>query len=86
MRLLIVLALLLGATLAPPASACSATTSPATAIPLAVETFYVGTDQGDFYVYQEDNNMPGLQRWDSGRDDTCGGTAADPDVFLFVLS
>ena len=31
------------------------------------------------WIYEESNSIPGLQRQDSGRDDTCGGKI-DPDA------
>ncbi|HUR69148.1 MAG TPA: hypothetical protein VM370_07860 [Candidatus Thermoplasmatota archaeon] len=62
------------------ASASAAGCAPTTSHPeLENDGMYVDNDACtldcilSIWVYEESNGMPGLQRDDSGRDDTCGG-------------
>lgn len=73
-------------TLSPAVADCTpSTTSPELSV---LDTLYVDYDDCamacsfSVWIYQESNGIPGLQRQDSVRDNTCGGTIA-PDTLIF---
>lgn len=69
---LIIVTLVAAALPATHADECRPSTSAATAIQTAGVTFYVTTSNGAT-LYQESNDIDGLQRADGFKDDTCGG-------------
>ena len=80
MRIVLLAALLLAA-IPPVADAhhCSGVTTSTDAVPAG--PFYVVAATNP-YLYQETNGIPGLQRGDRDRDDTCHGIVlADKRVF-----
>lgn len=66
---------------------CEGTTSTTSTSQVVVGAggFYVANDicqpgcTFSIWIYQESNGVPGLQRGDTMRDDTCNGSAYDPD-------
>jgi hypothetical protein len=64
-------------------AACTPTTSPAIAVPANGATYYIATQSGP-YIYQETNNIAGLQRGHPSDpvDDTCAG-AIRADKLIF---